>query len=99
MSDRDPGVPGIELSRHATYYRAPPALQWRVRSALRTAHRPERLAGWARGFALAATLATVSMVSWQGALLTAAPPREELVAHEVATAHIRSLLGDGHLND
>ena len=99
MSDHDMGTPGIELIRHATYYRAPPALQWRIRSALRSAYRPERLAAWTRGFALAATLAAVSIVSWNGALLSASAPEGDVVAQEVVTAHIRSLLGEGHLND
>ena len=98
MSDDNMGTNGIELARDATYYRAPPSLEWRVRSALRSAHRPERSAAWTRGLALAATLAAVSIVSWNGALLTAGPPGD-VVAHEVATAHIRSLLGEGHLND
>jgi anti-sigma factor RsiW len=99
MSDHDMITPDTELGRYATYYRAPLALQSRIRSSLHAAHRPERHATWTRGFALAATIAAVSVVSWNGALLTAGPSENEMVAQEVATAHIRSLLGDGHLND
>lgn len=99
MSDHGTGIPALEVARHATCYPAPPALEWRIRSALRTAHRPERNAAWTRGFALAATLAAVSIVSWNGALLTASSPQGDIVAEEVVTAHVRSLIGEGHLND
>src|SRR5258708_40208772 len=91
--------PGTDLARRPPYDRAPPALQWRIRKALRSADRPERVAAWTRGFALAATRAAGSIASWNGALLPSTSPAGERAAPGGATAHIRSLLGAAHLTD
>jgi len=99
MNNPDTAMTDAELIRHATYYSASPALQGRIRTSLRFVRRPTRFDGWARGFAMAATVAAVAVVSWKGALLTASPAADDELAGQVTTAHIRSLIAEGHLHD
>jgi len=99
MNHRDATMTDTELVRYATYYRAPAALDARVRTSVRFVRRPARFDGVTRGFALAASLAFVSIVSWNGARIHAIPSAEDELAREVTTAHVRSLIVDGHLND
>jgi anti-sigma factor RsiW len=99
MSHAGTAMTEAELVRHATYYRASPALQGKIRTSLRFVRPPGRFDGWARGFAMAATVAAVAVVSWKGALLTAGSTGDDALAGEVTTAHVRSLIAEGHLHD
>lgn len=87
------------IARDATYHRAPDELRERVRMSLAAAHHADRAPRFARTFGLAAAFATVALVSWNVALMTVRPSADELRAREIVTAHVRSLMGDGHLND
>lgn len=87
------------IARDATYHRAPEALRERVRASLAREGREQRAPMFVRAFALAAAFAAVALVSWDLALLAARPGAEELVARDLVTAHVRSLMSEGHLND
>ena len=89
----------IEIARDATYYRAPESLHARIVSATQAEAREERRPAMLRTFALAASFALVALVSWNAALMTAMPSRQDTIENEVLTAHIRSLMTPGHLND
>jgi anti-sigma factor RsiW len=95
------GDPAAEpmIARDATYHRAPDALRERVRGSLTAAARADRTAFFPRIFGMAAAFAAVALVSWNLALHVAAAPEEDLIARDVVTAHVRSLMADGHLND
>ena len=97
MNPREFSVLDADWPLHATRHRAPPGLSLRVQSALRAAEGPRRHSSWPQAFALAASFVVVSVVSWHGALVASAP-QEEVLARDVTTAHIRSLLAE-HLND
>jgi anti-sigma factor RsiW len=79
---------------------APTALKERVRTALMPSERPMILSDWQRHVALAVVAATllaavafgIGRSTWFG------KPSQELLASEVTTAHLRSLLAD-HLVD
>ena len=79
---------------------APAFLQGRVRAALREAaapgraRRPVLVLAW-RWLAVAATLATVAVGSWQLAMVQTASSN---LADEVLASHVRSLM-PGHLSD
>jgi anti-sigma factor RsiW len=87
------------VARDATYHRAPDALRERLRVSLAEASRADRTPRAARAFGLAAAFATVALVSWNMALLTAQPAADDIRAREIVAAHVRSLMGAGHLND
>ena len=87
------------VARDATYYRAPDELRARVHASVAAeAHGAWRswLRGWG-GMALAAAVAGV--LSWNLATLRAQTGSDERLARELATAHVRSLMDGGHLND
>jgi anti-sigma factor RsiW len=48
---------------------------------------------------MAASFAAVALITWNVALMSAAPGADELMARDLVTAHVRSLMIDGHLND
>ena len=87
------------VAHEASYYKAPDALRAAVRSRIghRVARRESprfwRWAGVGAGFAMTAAL------SINGALLLAQADPQQRLADEVASAHVRSLLGESHLND
>jgi anti-sigma factor RsiW len=93
--------PGDEplVARDATYYRAPEALRERVRSSVRARAR-ERLRPmlWRWGGMAAAFAATIA-VTWNLALMEARNDEVDRLAREVQSAHVRSLMVEGHLND
>jgi anti-sigma factor RsiW len=87
------------VARDATYHRAPDALRERVRANLaRESRLADRAKPW-RFLAMAASFAAVALVTWNLAMLTAMPGNDELLAHDLVTAHVRSLMIDSHLND
>lgn len=94
----DPAVEPM-VARDATYHRAPGALREKLRASLAGAAGEERGPAVRRTLGLAAAFAAVALVSWNIALLHVEPPREELLARDVVTAHVRSLMDARHLND
>jgi anti-sigma factor RsiW len=52
-----------------------------------------------RAVGLAAAFAAVAVVTWNVALFQAAPSREDMFAHEVLAAHVRSLMAPGRMTD
>ena len=100
MSQHLPREPGdIEIARDATYYRAPETLRSSVQTLVFAAARDEARPRLRRAAALAAAFAAVAVVTWNVALFQAAPSREDMFAHEVLAAHVRSLMAPGRLND
>jgi anti-sigma factor RsiW len=99
MTGKNDPVAEPMIARDATYYRAPDSLRERVRASLGKAGRGQRSWMLPRLFSMAAALAAVALVSWNLALRSAMPAEEDLLARDVVTAHVRSLMGEGHLND
>jgi anti-sigma factor RsiW len=87
------------IARDATYYRAPDALRTRIRAAVRAEARERARPMMWRWGGLAAAFATVAFVSWNMAVLQVGGSDEERLLGEVATAHVRSLMVESHLND
>ncbi|HXN14938.1 MAG TPA: hypothetical protein VN878_01090 [Usitatibacter sp.] len=86
------------VARDATYYRAPEGLRERVREALPQLAGGRLSALWSAA-GLSAAFAMVALVSWTAAMFYARPAPEELLLRDVLGAHLRSLMGEGHLND
>ncbi|HSN19717.1 MAG TPA: hypothetical protein VLS49_03520 [Usitatibacter sp.] len=99
MARNEPGGEPL-IARDATYYRAPDALRGRIRTSLKSQAREQaRTTAWRWG-GMAAAFATVAALSWNVAFLQARNAGEEtMLAREVETAHVRSLMAEGHLND
>jgi anti-sigma factor RsiW len=106
MSSRQDPPDEPMVARDATYYRAPDALRTRIRAAIaaqaqaQASAAPRRRPGWGwqwAGFATA--FAAVGALSWNLAWMQARSDGEERLAQEVASAHVRSLMMDSHLND
>lgn len=92
------------VARDATHYRATDALRERIRASIAAGgFEPREAPGrpsprWAWAGALAAC-AAVGAISWNVALMQAASREDDVLAHEVAAAHVRSLMLPNHLND
>ncbi|MDT5156866.1 MAG: hypothetical protein QOH51_1223 [Acidobacteriota bacterium] len=87
----------------ALYYPAPAKLQKRIRSSLRQANKaeaPVRALPW-RWLTAGAALAFVLLIAffiWSALPGRLGPSRDDLLAQEVVSAHVRSLMGT-HLTD
>ena len=93
--------PDIEptVARDATYYRAPEALRQRIQASIdKEAREQARPMMWRWG-GMAAAFALVSAMSWNAALYTARGDEADRLIGEVASAHVRSLMVEGRLND
>lgn len=99
MSPKNDPAAEPMLARDATYHRASDALRERVRASITQAGRERRGPALARVFTLAAAFATVALVSWNVGLFSAQLPEQDLLARDIVTAHVRSLMGATHLND
>lgn len=99
MARNEPGGEPL-IARDATYYRAPDVLRSRIRASLKARERADtRATAWRWG-GMAAAFATVAALSWNVAFMQARNADESIMlAREVETAHVRSMMGDGHLND
>lgn len=87
------------IARDATYYRAPQALRARVHGTLAAQARAQlRPVLWRWGATAAAFAATIAL-TWNVALLQARGGETDRIAREVESAHVRSLMVEGHLND
>jgi mycothiol system anti-sigma-R factor len=92
------------IRTHAPYSKAPAELQKRIRSAIRKASKTEpaprtlpRLSAWSWAGA-AAALAILVLLVWRVVPIVSRPSADELVAQEVLSSHIRSLMAS-HLTD
>ena len=100
MSQQIPREPDdLEIARDATYYRAPETLRASVGTLVGAAAREESRPRMRRAMGLAAAFAAVAVVTWNVALFQAAPSRDDMFAHEVLAAHVRSLMSPGRLMD
>jgi len=100
MTPRNETTDEPVIARDATYYRAPEGLRERVRASLaREARAQARETEWWRWGGMAASFVIASLLTWNGVLLTARDTGEDRLVAEVSTAHIRSLMGETHLND
>jgi anti-sigma factor RsiW len=83
----------------APYYRAPENLPGRIESALRKADRaearPRQPWTW---ITVAATLASAAAILWAVVVLRPRAPEPDLVAQEIVSSHVRSLMAS-HLMD
>ena len=87
------------IARDATRYRAPDALRARVRASVRAQARAQLRPRLWRWGGMAAAFAATIIVTWNLALLQARGGEEDRIAREVESAHVRSLMVEGHLND
>jgi anti-sigma factor RsiW len=100
MSQQMPREPNdLEIARDATYHRAPETLHSSVATLVSAAAREESRPRMRRAVGLAAAFAAVAIVTWNVALFQAAPSRDDVFAHEVLAAHVRSLMSPGRLMD
>ena len=88
------------IRAHAPYYRAPAGLRERiqvsVRQADRRADRPDT-APW-RWIAIAASILLAVSAAWNIALFPSRSSRVDLIAQDILSSHVRSLMG-AHLLD
>ena len=88
------------LRTDSLYFRAPATLQKRVRSSVRAGLKSvdkHRTLSW-RWLAAAGSLALVTIVILIFVFIQSGPAREELLAQEVVSGHVRSLMAN-HLTD
>lgn len=84
------------IRTHAPYYRAPAGLRERVRFSVRQSARPA--AGPWRWIAIAAAILLTVSAAWNIALFRARPSSAGLIAQNILSSHVRSLMG-AHLLD
>ncbi len=87
------------IARDATYHRAPDGLRKRVHAAAAAEGRARVSQATRRVFAWGAAFATVAVVSWNLALMQGLPGADDLVARDVLSAHMRSVMATGRLTD
>jgi anti-sigma factor RsiW len=87
------------IARDATYYKAPEALRDRVRGALREEAREQARPQMWRWGGIAASFLLVALVSWNVGRLQTGGGEQDSIIRDVAAAHVRSLMLEGHLND
>jgi len=96
------------ITTGSLYYHAPASLQTRVRSAVRKANKPEifpqimsgktpRIMSW-RWLSVGASMAAVAILALMLAPILTRPSADELIAREIISAHVRSLMAS-HLTD
>jgi anti-sigma factor RsiW len=87
------------IARDASYYRAPDALRARIRASIAAEAREQSRPVMWRWGGMAASFALVALLTWNGVLLQARVGDDDRLVTEVATAHVRSLMTESHLND
>jgi anti-sigma factor RsiW len=88
------------LTEPSLYFKAPPHLHKRLRGASRTAIQEVpryRVSVW-RGASVAAASACVALLIWVLIAMPARPAADDVLAQEVVSGHIRSLMAN-HLTD
>jgi anti-sigma factor RsiW len=93
------------IRENAPYFSAPRGLRKQIRKSLHEAHRvdstPSRSVwnlGWLRPAAVFAAFALMAVLIWAVAARKTAPSTDDLLAQEIVSDHIRSLMVD-HLTD
>lgn len=90
------------MKKHATYYRAPAQLEARIKAALpQEAKQRKRWLRWTwnpRWLNVGAAFASVFAVAWTITLYFSVPSADELLADDVISSHVRSLMVN-HLAD
>ena len=88
------------IRAHAQYYRAPAGLRERIQVSVRQAdRRADRPAtGFWRWMAIAAAILLAVSAAWNIALFPSRSSRVDLIARDVLSSHVRSLMGE-HLLD
>jgi anti-sigma factor RsiW len=87
------------IARDATYYKAPDALRTRIRAHVAEVQRERARPSFFRWAGMGAAVALSALLAWNGVMLHASTSPDERLAGEVASAHVRSLLMESHLND
>ena len=99
MTLRTPPPEEPFIARDATYHKAPEALRVRVQSAVaregraRVVHVGRRTPAWGLAFA------TVAAVSWNLGAMRGRDAAQDIVTHDVLSAHLRSVMTTGRLVD
>jgi len=99
MTLRTPTPEEPFIARDATYHKAPEALRVRVQSAVaregraRVVHVGRRTLAWGLAFA------TVAAVSWSLGAMRGRDAAQDIVTHDVLSAHLRSVMTTGRLVD
>ena len=91
--------PADTIARDATYHRAPEGLRARLNAALGREARASRAPFLWRAFGTALACAVVAVLTWNLAATMLGPSGDERIAHEIVTAHVRSLMAPNHLAD
>src|SRR5580658_4056889 len=86
------------IRTHAPYYRAPDGLRDRIQASVRQADRQDRRAPFRRWMPIAAAILLAVSVAWNIALFRSRTSSADLIAQDVLSSHIRSLMGT-HLVD
>lgn len=90
------------VKKHATYYALPDGLEARIRAALpHEAKQPKERMRWnwnPRWVNFGAAFATLFAVAWSMTMYLSVPSADELLADEVISSHVRSLMVN-HLAD
>ncbi len=89
-----------ELKKHASYFRAPSQLESRIREALplKNAHpvqsktRAQKWFGSFNWFNFGTALTSVVALAWSVSLYLAIPSPDDLLAEDVVSSHVRSLM-------
>jgi anti-sigma factor RsiW len=108
QAHRDQQALRSAVATGSLYYHAPASLQTRVRSAVREANKHEvfppimswkmlRIMSWRR-LSVGASLAAVAILALILAPILTRPSADELMAREIVSAHVRSLMAT-HLTD
>lgn len=79
------------------YFEAPPALEQKIRLRVRTTKRSNAFSGW-RSLAVAASIVGLAVFSFTFVEMLRQPLAPEVVAQQVVSSHIRSLMAS-HLMD
>ncbi|HXU35685.1 MAG TPA: anti-sigma factor [Blastocatellia bacterium] len=94
------GLLALRAAVQGVYQEAPADLQKHVVSALRKDQKSEArtiAVPW-RSVAFASSIALLVLLSWGAYRILSGPSSDEMLAHEVVSSHIRSLMSD-HLTD
>ena len=89
----------VDVARDATYHRAPEALRARIRATLAERATPRPRERWWRFGGFATAFAATFAIAWTLGLMHARGLDDDLVARDAVSAHVRSLMGEGRLND